>query len=296
MDQRRLQCFIVLAEELNFRRAADRCHISQPGLSQLLRQLEDELQVQLFYRDKRNVSLTPAGELFRREAYKLLQQMTDIVDRARQIERGAIGELSIGATATALFVILPEIARRFSAAFPKVALSVRSMTTADQEYALRRGDIQVGLVHPPLEDRALACRVISAIPFDVVLSDINPLSQKSVLTLEDLARETFILFPRAVGPRLYDEIITLCHQAGFSPRKIIEAAPAQSIVAMAACDMGVGFVASQLQHYARPLATYRRLRGPGPRLTLGVIRPSERVSPAIEEFIGIATAVGASLS
>ncbi|MER1967422.1 LysR family transcriptional regulator [Castellaniella sp. GW247-6E4] len=295
MDQRRLQCFVVLAEELNFRRAAERCHISQPGLSQLLRQLEDELQVQLFYRDKRNVSLTPAGELFRREAYKLLLQMTDIVDRARQIERGAIGELSIGVTATALFVIFPEIARRFSEAFPKVALTVRSMTTADQEYALRRGDIQVGLVHPPLEDRALACRVISAIPFDVVLSDINPLSGKSVLTLEDLSGETFILFPRAVGPRLYDEIITLCHQAGFSPRKIIEAAPAQSIVAMAASDMGIGFVASQLQHYARPLATYRRLRGRGPRLTLGVIRPSERVSPAIEKFVDIATAVGASL-
>ncbi|WP_269496655.1 LysR family transcriptional regulator [Castellaniella sp. S9] len=295
MDQRRLQCFIVLAEELNFRRAADRCHISQPGLSQLLRQLEDELQVQLFYRDRRNVSLTPAGELFRKEAYKLLLQMTDIVDRARQIERGAIGELTIGATATALFVILPEITRRFAKALPKVALTIRSMTTADQERALRRGDIQVGLVHPPLEDTALVCRVISAIPFDVVLSDENPLSKKAVLTLKDLAQETFILFPRAVGPRLYDEIIALCHQEGFSPRKIIEAAPAQSIVAMAACNMGIGFVASRLQHYARPLATYRRLRGPGPRLTLGVIRASERISPTVEKFVDIATMVGASL-
>lgn len=295
MDQRRLQCFIVLAEELNFRRAADRCHISQPGLSQLLRQLEDELQVQLFYRDRRNVSLTPAGELFRQEAYKLLLQMTDIVDRARQIERGAIGELTIGATATALFVILPEITRRFAKALPKVALTIRSMTTADQERALRRGDIQVGLVHPPLEDTALVCRVISAIPFDVVLSDENPLSKKAVLTLKDLAQETFILFPRAVGPRLYDEIIALCHQEGFSPRKIIEAAPAQSIVAMAACNMGIGFVASRLQHYARPLATYRRLRGPGPRLTLGVIRASERISPTVEKFVDIATTVGASL-
>ncbi len=295
MDQRRLQCFIVLAEELNFRRAADRCHISQPGLSQLLRQLEDELQVQLFYRDRRNVSLTPAGELFRKEAYKLLLQMTDIVDRARQIERGAIGELTIGATATALFVILPEITRRFAKALPKVALTIRSMTTADQERALRRGDIQVGLVHPPLEDTALVCRVISAIPFDVVLSDENPLSKKAVLTLKDLAQETFILFPRAVGPRLYDEIIALCHQEGFSPRKIIEAAPAQSIVAMAACNMGIGFVASRLQHYARPLATYRRLRGPGPRLTLGVIRASERISPTVEKFVDIATMIGASL-
>ena len=295
MDQRRLQCFIVLAEELNFRRAADRCHISQPGLSQLLRQLEDELQVQLFYRDRRNVSLTPAGELFRQEAYKLLLQMTDIVDRARQIERGAIGELTIGATATALFVILPEITRRFAKALPKVALTIRSMTTADQERALRRGDIQVGLVHPPLEGTALVCRVISAIPFDVVLSDENPLSKKAVLTLKDLAQETFILFPRAVGPRLYDEIIALCHQEGFSPRKIIEAAPAQSIVAMAACNMGIGFVASRLQHYARPLATYRRLRGPGPRLTLGVIRASERISPTVEKFVDIATMVGASL-
>ena len=295
MDRRRLQCFIVLAEELNFRRAAERCHISQPGLSQLLRQMEDELQVQLFYRDKRNVSLTPTGELFRRDAYKMLQQMTDMVDRARQIHHGAIGELSIGVTATALFVILPEITRQFSNEFPKVALTIRSMTTADQEHALRRGDIQVGLVHPPLEDSSLACRVISSMPFDVVLSDVNPLAKKSVLTLKDLARENFILFPRAVGPRLHDEIVALCHQEGFSPRKIIEAAPAQSIVAMAACNMGIGFVASQLQHYARPFATYRRLQGAGPQFTLGVIHPVEHVPPTVEKFIEIAVSVAASL-
>jgi DNA-binding transcriptional LysR family regulator len=295
MERLRLLCFIVLAEELNFRRAAERCHISQPGLSQMLRQLEDGLQVQLFHRDKRNVSLTPAGKLFRREAHKLLLQMSDVVDRTRQIQRGAIGELSIGVTATALFVILPEIIRQFSKAFPRVNLTVRSMTTADQEYALRRGDIQVGLVHPPLEDASLACQVISAMPFDVVLSEGNPLTKKPTLTLQDLARENFILFPRAVGPRLYDEIITLCHQEGFSPRKIIEAAPAQSIVAMAACNMGVGFVASQLQHYARPLAAYRRLQGRGPKLTLGVIHPTERLPPTVEKFIEVAVAVGAGL-
>lgn len=296
MDTRRLQCFLALAEELNFRKAAARCHISQPGLSQMLQQLETELNVQLFYRDKRNVSLTPAGELFRGDADKLVRQMGDIIHRARQIEAGALGELRIGATATALFVILPEILDLFSQAFPHVIVSVEAMTTADQERAMRRGDIQVGVVHPPLEDISLPCRLISAVPFDVVMSTHNPLADKPNLKLKDLAKENFILFPRAVGPRLYDDIITLCHKEGFSPGKIIEAAPAQSIVSLAACNMGVGFVASKLQHYARPLATYRKLKGARPMLSLGVMHQIKTMSPMEQKFIDIAHAVGKQLA
>jgi len=295
MDLRRLQCFFALAEELNFRRAAERCHISQPGLSQMLRQLEDQLEVRLFHRDKRNVSLTPAGELFRADADRLVRQMREAVDRVRQVDRGAMGELRIGATATALFIILPEILEEFSRAFPKVVLNVESMTTADQERALRRGDIQLGVVHPPLEDPGLACLPISSIPFDVAMSTRNPLAARRTLALRDLARENFILFPRAVGPRLYDDIITLCHHEGFSPGRIIEAAPAQSIVSLAACNMGVGFVASRVQHYERALVTYRRLQGVSPMLSLGVVQQTESAAPIVQTFIEIAQRVGRKL-
>ncbi|MFC7400456.1 LysR family transcriptional regulator [Chelatococcus sp. GCM10030263] len=293
MDRRRLTCFVALAEELHFHRAAARSHISQPGLSQQLRELEDQLQVQLVYRTKRRVSLTRAGEVFLAEARKILRTMDEAVHLARQMDSGAIGQLVVGATAPALFIVLPEIVKRFSEILPRVEIVAHDMTTAEQEAALRRGDIHVGILHPPLDDPSLACREIANTPFDIVLSERNPLARLPHLTMGDLKDERFVIFPRQIGPRLYDHIIALCHDAGFSPKEIVEASPAQSIVAMAACNIGIGFVASRLQHYARPLATYRRLEGPAPQLTLGAAYVRDNPSPALQKFLDVATEVGA---
>lgn len=295
MDKRALECFVALAEELHFRRASQRCHISQPGLSQQIRRLEDQLQVQLVHRSKRHVSLTRAGAVFLAEARKVLFTMGRAVDLTRETDRGVVGHLRVGATASALFILLPDIAARFRAALPHAQLTVAHLTTAEQEAALKDGDIQVGICHPPLSDPALACITLAELPFDVVMSSDNPLSRKRILTLKDLAEETFILFPRDVGPRLYDQIISLCHQQGFSPRQIIDASPAQSIVAMAACNLGVGFIASKVQHYDRPLAVFRKLSGPGPFLTLGAASLGEPQPPMVGQFLDLATAAAAAL-
>jgi DNA-binding transcriptional LysR family regulator len=219
--------------------------------------------------------------------------MEEAVHLARQMDSGAIGQLIVGATAPALFIVLPEIVKRFNEILPRVEIVAHDMTTAEQETALRRGDIHVGILHPPLDDPSLACREIARTPFDIVLSESNPLARLPHLTMGDLKNERFVIFPRQIGPRLYDNIIALCHDAGFSPKEIVEASPAQSIVAMAACNIGIGFVASRLQHYARPLATYRRLEGAAPQLSLGAAYVSDNTSPALQKFLDVAAEVGA---
>ncbi|WP_142846041.1 LysR family transcriptional regulator [Telmatospirillum sp. J64-1] len=295
MDRRALECFIALAEELHFHRAAQRCHISQPGLSQQLRRLEEQLQVQLVLRSKRQVSLTRAGSVFLDEARKILKSMTVAVDLTREIDRGVVGHLSVGVTASALFILLPDVITRFSAVLPQVHLHIHHMTTAEQEEALKNNEIHIGICHPPLTDSSMECELLAELPFDLVLSRENPLSRKPRLSLKDLTQQTFILFPRDVGPHLYDHIISLCHQQGFSPRQILEASPAQSIVAMAACNMGVGFVASKVQHYNRPLAVFRKLSGPAPYLTLGAAHAGTRMSPLVRQFLDITLEVAAKV-
>lgn len=284
MDRKRLLSFIALAEELHFDRAAARRNITQPAISQQLQHLETQLGVQLIARSKRRVSLTRVGEMFLGEARRIVAQMDDAMHLARRMDDGEIGQLTVGVTAPALYVIFPEIVRRFAETLPNVRLMPRELTTAEQEDALRSGEIQVGLLHPPLVDDSLACRDIAQVPFDVVMSDRHPLLARPELTLADFAGERFILFPRRIGPRLYDQILALCVAAGFSPEIIIEAHPAQSIVALAACGLGIGFIAAEVQHFRRPLAAYRRLSGPAPSLTLGVAHlPAER-SPLIAAF------------
>jgi DNA-binding transcriptional LysR family regulator len=295
MDRRRLECFLALAEELHFHRAAVRCHMTQPALSQQLRALEDQLQVQLVYRNKRRVSLTRSGEVFLGEVRKILRDMDLAIALARRTDKGEIGQLRIGVTAPALYIVFPEIVRAFSDRLPDVGIIVHEMTTAQIEQALRAHTIQLGLVHPPLEDASLACKVIANTAFNIVLSDRNPLAKRRKLSLKDLANEQFIIFPRVIGPQLYDHIISLCQAEGFSPKVILETTPAQSIIAMAAADFGIGFIASEYQRLARPGVVFRKLDGVTPYLSLGVAHQPDDTSPAVKMFLSVAERIGKSV-
>jgi DNA-binding transcriptional LysR family regulator len=295
MDRKSLECFIALAEELHFHRAAARCHISQPGISQQLRRLEDMLRVQLLIRSNRQVALTRAGKSFLVEARRILKSMEDATSLVQQIDRGTLGHLRVGATASSLFITMPEIVERFREALPEVQIQIEHMTTAEQEAALKADQIDVGICHPPMSDPALHCELLAQLPFDLVMSRHNPLAQQSRIGMEDLREETFLLFPREVGPRLYDEVIALCQQHGFSPRRIIEVAPAQTITAMATCNMGVGLVASKIQHFSRSGAVFRRISGPAPYITFGAAHSPQRPTEILRTFLAIACEVGLSL-
>lgn len=295
MDRRRLRSFITLAEELHFGRAAVRSNITQPALSQQLRQLEEELQVELVHRTKRMVSLTRAGEAFLIEARKIVGNMDHAIHLAREIGSGLSGQLIVGATAPALYIGLPAIIKRYKQVMPGMQVLVREMTTTEQEGALRSGDIDIGICHPPLDDASLMCVDIARLPFDIVMSESNPLAAKRTLRLRDLANESFIVFARAIAPNMYDRVIAMCQEQGFSPKVILEASPAQSIVGLAACGVGIGLIASELQHFAQPMAVFRNLTGPAPMLTLGASYSSESASIAIQNFVSVAKQIGRNL-
>src|SRR5690349_14152329 len=133
MNRRRLVSFIALAEDLHFGRAAARCNLTQSALSQQLRQLELELQVQLVHRTKRMVALTPAGEAFLAQARKIVASMDHATHLTREIGSGLSGRLVVGATAPALFIVLPAIIRRYKQAMPGIQVLVREMTATEQE-------------------------------------------------------------------------------------------------------------------------------------------------------------------
>jgi DNA-binding transcriptional LysR family regulator len=296
MDRRRLRGFIALAEELHFGRAAARSNITQPALSQQLRQLEEELQIELVQRTKRRVALTRAGEAFLIECRKIVANMDHAVHLVREVDRGLSGQIVVGATAPALYIGLPAMIKRYKDLMPGIQVLVRECTTTIQESALRSGEIDVSICHPPLEDATLACIEIARMPFDVVMSDANPLATRDRLYLRDLAGESFIVFARAIAPNMYDIVIAMCREAGFSPKVILEASPAQSIVGMAACGVGIGLIASQMQHFPHPMAVFRSLTGTAPMLTLGAAHRGGTPPIAVQRFVEVAVEVGRKLS
>src|SRR3954465_9448691 len=113
MELRHLRYFVAVAEELHFRRAAERLHISQPPLSQQIRQLESELGVQLLERSRRRVELTAAGEAFHGRAREILDAVEDAAPRPRRVQRGEIGRLSVGFVGSAVYSVLPEVLHAF---------------------------------------------------------------------------------------------------------------------------------------------------------------------------------------
>jgi DNA-binding transcriptional LysR family regulator len=287
-----LECFVALAEELHFGRAAERCHISQSAMSQQIRRLEHLLDVRLAHRNKRVVSLTRAGEAFLVEARKTLQQMDSAAAIALRTDRGEVGRLRLGVTAPALFVIYPEVAKLFAAALPNVGVEVRELTTAEQERALRLGDLDAGLVHPPLDDAALAVDLIGTAPFHVALPDGHRLTARATLTMADLEGEPVVIFPRQIAPQLYDTVLALCRDEGFSLTIAMEAFPAQSIIALVAAGVGIGFIASATQRLDRAGVVYRPIDGPRPELAIGVAYHADETAPAVRTLISVARRAG----
>lgn len=287
MELRHLRYFVTLAEELHFGRAAERLHIAQPPLSQQIRQLEIELGFDLFHRTKRKVQLTQAGLVFLEEAQQILKQLEQAIQIGRQTSRGEIGQLAIGFVSSAAYNVLPKILRTFRSSFAGVALELRELTTFQQVQWLREGRIDVGFIRPPIEETGFHTETIFREPLVVALPETHPLATKLTLSLASLCSEPFILFSRINAPGLYDTIISLCQQAGFSPMVVQEAIQMQTIVSLVAAEMGVAIVPASLQHLQRTGVVYKIVQELTKEVPLNMIWRQDDISPTVQRFIEV---------
>jgi DNA-binding transcriptional LysR family regulator len=146
-----LRCFVVLAEELHFGRAAERLHMTQPPLSRQVQVLERILGVELFNRTSRRVSLTPAGETFLHQARRIVRLSENAALSARRVWRGEAGRVSIGFTAVSGYDLVPRIVKRAAEAMPGLELQLNELVTGEQLEGLHSGMIDLALVRPPVD-------------------------------------------------------------------------------------------------------------------------------------------------
>jgi DNA-binding transcriptional LysR family regulator len=285
MELRHLRYFMAVAEELHFGRAAERLHIAQPPLSQQIRQLEEELGFALFYRNKRNVQLTEAGSLFLDGCQKVFAQLEQTIQTGMQASRGEIGKLSIGFVSSAAYNVLPPILQHFHQTFPAIHLTLRELTTDQQLQWLQQGRIDVGLLRPPIDDEAFSLTTIFEEPLVVALPDRHPLVHQDQVSLRSLINEPFILFPRSLAPGLYDQIISFCQQATFSPKVVQEAVQMQTIVSLVAAEMGIALVPISLQNLQRTGVVYKTLLEPTPQAAIALIWRRWDTSPTVQRFL-----------
>ena len=289
MELRHLRYFVAVAEELHFGRAAKRLCITQQPLSRQIKDLEEELGVELFYRTKRTVRLTEIGEIFLVETRKILQQADYAVELVKQASQGKIGHITVGFTGSALNVVLPTAVRQFKKLYPQVNLALKRLQTIEQVEALETGQIDLGLLHPPIEDDTLILETIYQEQLVVALPDTHYLAKNlsSPISLKQLANESFILYPRHFGSVLYDQIINLCQQAGFSPNVVQEAIPQPTILGLVAAAIGISLIHSSVRTLGRHGVIFKDLIEPTPVLETAVAWNPNATNLVLPPFVKI---------
>jgi DNA-binding transcriptional LysR family regulator len=290
MEFRHLKYFVAVAEELHFGRAAAKVQITQPVISDQIRRLEQELGVKLFFRTKRTVELTEPGKIFLKEAKQILERIEKAVSEVQKADRGELGSLIIGYTGPAFYTVLPKIIRTFRDRYPQVELVLKEICTNEQVEALNVEDIEIGFLHPPVDGDF---ELISIMTEKMVLAlpENHPLTTFTQVPISKLSDQPFILFPRQEGPNLYSRILSLCQQAGFSPKVVQEVTPQPTMIGLVAAGIGVSFVSESLQNLNRPGVVYRELDVPTPELELVAAWKKDKVSPVLQKFLQVVTQV-----
>jgi DNA-binding transcriptional LysR family regulator len=295
MDLRHLRYFVAVAEEGHITRAAERLGLQQPPLSQQIKALEAELDVQLFRRKPRGVELTEAGRALLDDARAVLSQVEHAVATTRRTARGEQGRIAVGFTSSASFhPLVVRAIRSYRDSYPLVALALEEGGTAELIGALRQERLDAAFIRTPVGDAAelsivplLEEEMIAALPSRHPV--LRGRGTRGV-ALSALAHETFILYRRRLGPGLYDSIIAACLRAGFSPRVGQEAPRMFSTLNLVAAGLGVSIIPASMQRLHMDGVVYRRLRGTPLKAPLTLAYRRGDAAPAVQRFVDLVRA------
>ena len=241
-DLNQLRCFVTVAEELHFGRAAVRLNMTQPPLSRQIQVLEHIIDAPLLERTSRSVRLTPAGRSFLPEARRILKLAESASQVARRIALGKTGSLKIGFTAAAAYGFLPELVAACRAKLPEVDFSLKEMVSGDQFEALTSGQIDAGLLRPPIARPELTSRRVVAEPLLAAIPKKHPLANVESITIKDFDDQPFVMYSPYESRYFHDLLVALFTRADILPRYVQHLSQIHSILAMVRAGLGLAIV------------------------------------------------------
>jgi len=287
MELRQLRCFVAVAEELHFGRAAKRLNLSQPPLTRTIQQLEAELGVVLLERTKRRVELGAAGRAFLAKSKRILSLSEEAVAETRRISEGLEGTLSVSFVGSAMYVLLPAVLREMHDRHPGVEINLHEMATDQQvsallDYRTQAAFIRPGIVHPVLRSRLVLRENLA-----IALPRSHPLADRRSVSLRQIAQDPFILFPRQTHGSLGNRILDLCAQQGFAPRIVQEVLEMQTALGLVAGGLGVAVVPGGVRNLSWPGIVLKTMPKPVPTIDLSLAHHRDETSPILSRFLEI---------
>jgi DNA-binding transcriptional LysR family regulator len=278
---------MAVAENLHFGKAAEKLFIAQPPLSRQIKQLENELGVVLFNRDKRNVSLTPQGEYLYDEVQKIFGQIESIKKSLCLIDKGIVGQINIGYIGAAMHSILPIILAKLKTTYKDIHTVLIDMNNIDQIQALKNGEIDIGFIRMPVNVEGFKVKTIYREKFALVL----PFDYKCVGSdkqmLKSLSEEPFIYFSKTCGPALLNSIISICNKCGFSPNVVHRTYQINSIIRLVESGCGYSIVPASVKHGYDLKVKFIDLNSFDEKSELSVIYSDTNLKPIVRNFLEI---------
>ncbi|WP_425068618.1 LysR substrate-binding domain-containing protein [Reyranella sp.] len=298
MNLRSLRCFVAVAEELHFGRAAKRLALSQPPLTQHIKNLELEIGALLFHRTKRSVRITDAGTALLDEARRLIAQVDGLRHVVQRAHEGRSGYLRAGFITSSVFTEIRNLYSKISRGVPGVTVMWQEMSSSEQIEALHEDKLDIAFLHMPTPHPDLVTRTIVREPMLMAMSDVHRLAGRRRVRLSEFAGDDFVLPLRHMSPIFYDSIIAACRAAGISPtipphqpRNLL------TILSLVSVGAGVSVIPGTLAAAGFPGVAFKPLLGEAPINEVSVVWRADNRSPVLAralQALGLARTRSAS--
>jgi DNA-binding transcriptional LysR family regulator len=298
MEFRQLRYFLAVAEHLHFTEAAAHLGIAQPPLSQQIIKLEREIGTPLFVRFPRRVELTEAGRLLRESARRIVEDAQQALVEAQNAGRGESGRLALGfAGSTVFHPMLAILVQKYRNAYPRVAISCAESNSSVLLDWVAERRVDAALLRVPLNCGELVVELLAEEDMIAVLPSNHRLSQQPRIDLAELAGDSFIFFPRPIGPDLYDFMTNACHAAGFTPTIGMESPQISATANFVGAGFGVTLIPASIRQIHTEGVTYHELKGKPLRTGIALVHRQRERAPTVLNFVKIvkgAAQVGSS--
>lgn len=276
MELRHLRYFVAVAEELSFRRAAERLHIAQPPLTVQIHKLEQEIGAKLFSRARRKVALTDAGCIFLEQARQTLAQVNQAAVLARQASKGESAHLSVGCGTAAEFRIFPSLIPAFMKSYPDIRLDFHNMRTPQLLERLERDELDVVFPWLPVAEESFQIQPLAHEHFLAALPTQHELACAEHASIKALSNIPLVLFSRALDPELFHEIQQLFSQVGAVMNVAYEVNSLVSVLTFVAMGVGCSVLPEYIRELPRAGIVLKELQGPRLVKTVGMVKKADK--------------------
>jgi DNA-binding transcriptional LysR family regulator len=287
IEIRHLRYFSALAEELHFRKAAEKLYITQPGLSRQIKILEEQLGVQLLKRNKKSVSLTRAGNYLKTETDYILNHILHVSAQVKAIGDGHKGEIRIGFVGSAMQKVIPELLLKLDDEYPGVSASLEELSNQSQINQLMNDKLDIGFVRLRRTPNEIQSIAVNRETFSLVLPQNHHLDKNNFNNLGQLKDEHFILFSRIYSPDYFSTVMSLFDDQSFVPTISHKSVHANTIYKLVENNLGIAIVPTSLSKGFDLKIKFIELDKIPQRTTLYLCYKKNNRNPAMKNFLSL---------